>query len=414
MPRAEEFMKGVKDKYKVLMIAPTCFYWQVQLYRVVSLHPRIDLKVYFCCDEALHVNNVLREYKVGLDWGVGEEILEGYENHFLRNFSPWPSYTNWPFGLINPGIWSEISKERPDAVVVSAWTNITWWVAILASLKFKIPFFYHTDATGIAEHKKSRWKLWPKKFILGKLIFPLADGFLNAGNANKSLFSFYGVPDAKLVSFAYSWGYESLIKSADELAPMRSRLRSELGIPEDSNVFLFCGRLIPEKNIFDLLEAYKNVTDDKKVLMIVGDGHLRRQLTEYVLEHQIDEVHFCGFQNRNEISKYYAISDALVLPSSSETWGIVVSEALCFGLPVIVSDQVGSGYDLVDNGRNGFMFPVGDVNALGNALDRISRLSESEKLDFRMHSMSLIASWIRKDVAGNLVQYLDKIYSDNN
>ena len=65
-------------------------------------------------------------------------------------------------------------------------------------------------------------------------------------------------------------------------------------------------------------------------------------MEHYVTANKIDHVYFVGFKSRKEIAEFYAISDVLVLPSLQETWGIVVNEALCFGIPVITSDQVGA------------------------------------------------------------------------
>jgi glycosyltransferase involved in cell wall biosynthesis len=58
------------------------------------------------------------------------------------------------------------------------------------------------------------------------------------------------------------------------------------------------------------------------------------------------------------------VADAVVVPSASETWGLVVNEAMASGLPCIVSDRVGCGPDLVDRGRTGDIYPMGDIGAL--------------------------------------------------
>ena len=71
-----------------------------------------------------------------------------------------------------------------------------------------------------------------------------------------------------------------------------------------------------------------------------------------------------GFLNQSELLKYYLAGDALVLPSSgSETWGLVVNEAMNFDKPIIVSNKVGCGLNLSTD-ENGFIFPEGDIDAL--------------------------------------------------
>lgn len=403
-------VKTVK-RYKVAIVAPTCFYYQAALFRELAAHPRIDLIVYFCSPEALSARDVLHMYKTNDHWGVQEEVLEGYEYKFLRNYSPFPSYLRWPFGLMNLGIWNSIGRDKPDAVVLMSWMNLTWWEAILACSFFKSPFFYMTDANGQAEVSAPTWKTWIKKILLGRFLFPVTSGFLCAGTANRRLYQSYGVPEEKLVPFAYSWGYNDLIQMSGELVAQRTPVRAGLGIDDDRYVVLFCGRLSEEKGPFQLLKAYHRVNSRRKALIFVGDGQLKQALQNYVAANNVESVYFVGFQSRQEVSKYYAASDFLVLPSLRETWGIVVNEALCFGLPVIVSDQVGAGEDLVDHGNNGFICPVEDIDGLAGYIEQLGDLRAEERGEMGARSKEMMNQWVQKDLGGSLVGYLDTISS---
>ena len=350
-------------------------------------------------------------YKSDGRWGGETELLEGYTYKFLRNYSPSPSYLKWPGGLLNLGIWSEIKRNRPDVVILMSWMNATWWLAILACRYFRIPFLYMTDANVLDDLTINRWKKWAKRILLGKILFPLTSGFLCSGKANRQLYKQYGVPEGKLFEFAYSWGYEALLGVSDNLKSQKRQLRAELGIPEDTYLILFCGRLSREKGTFDLLEAFGRITSPKKALVFVGDGELKARLGEHIADHDLDGVHFAGFQDRVELLKYYAISDVLVLPSSHEPWGMVVNEAMCFGIPIIVSEQVGAGLDLVLEGYNGYVFPKGDVEALVNAFNHLMGLPEEEQLAMGGRSKEMIEKWTQKNLPGMLIHQLDAIYS---
>jgi glycosyltransferase involved in cell wall biosynthesis len=187
-----------------------------------------------------------------------------------------------------------------------------------------------------------------------------------------------------------------------------------LGIAEDQCVFLYCGRLSPEKNPIQLLEAYHQVKSPRKSLVIVGDGSLRQPMQEFAAANNVESLHFLGFQDRNSIPKFYAMADALVLPSQKETWGMVVNEAMCFSLPVIVSDQVGAARDLVTDGYNGFEFPEGDLNGLTASLNRFLDTSQQEKVEMGARSLEIIKSWNKRDLASVLVQFSDQLYSVSN
>ena len=406
-------MEAAKRTFKVSIVAPTCFYYQVPLFRRLAADPRLDLKVYYCSDEALQAQDVLQMYRTDRVWGNEHELLSGYVHKFLQNYTPWPSYLKWPFGLMNFGVWAEMRKNRPNAVILMSWMNVTWWVLIAACLRYKIPFFYMTDANGHGDEGAPRWKKLIKHTFLGGFVFKHAAGFLCAGTANMQYYESFGVPESKMVPFAYSGGYEAMLQARMELIASRTRLRAEQGIAESSFVILYCGRLSKEKALFDLLEAYRSVQlrHPEVTLALVGDGNLRKQLEDRVAELNLKSVRFWGFQNRTEIAKYYITADVLVLPSFRETWGIVVNEAMCFGLPIIVSDQVGAGDDLVFHGYNGFRFPSGDVEALAGFIETLVELPEEERLAMGRRSLDLATAWIQRDLPESLVQCLEAVHS---
>ena len=179
-------------------------------------------------------------------------------------------------------------------------------------------------------------------------------------------------------------------------------------------MILYSGRLIQEKSLFDLIDAFKLVQDPNKKLAIVGDGQLRKELEDYSAARCPDSNEFFGFKNRQEIMKFHAIADALVLPSKQETWGIVVNEAMCFGLPILVSDQVGASEDMVCDGDNGFVFPHGDIDALAMKLQSLSDLGNQGRKAMGDSSLRIVTRWIDRDLLGGLVDYLDrKIQSES-
>src|SRR5262249_59001047 len=85
-----------------------------------------------------------------------------------------------------------------------------------------------------------------------------------------------------------------------------------------------------------------------------------------------DRVSFAGRLVGEDLSRWYAAADAFVLGSRSDTWGIVLNEAAAAGLPLIASDAAGAGYDLIEEGVNGYRFPAGDVGALTGTLERVA------------------------------------------
>jgi len=166
-------------------------------------------------------------------------------------------------------------------------------------------------------------------------------------------------------------------------------------------VILYTGKLIAKKRPFDLIKAFQRLrTRLPCALALVGDGALRPELERLVAEQNIADVHFLGFRNQSEIGRLYALADVFVLPSSSEPWGLSLNEAFCFGLPAVVSDQVGSGMDLIEPGVNGYRFACGDIESLAFYLEHVLA-SEERRIRMGAESRRKIARWgIEQSVRG--------------
>jgi glycosyltransferase involved in cell wall biosynthesis len=115
-------------------------------------------------------------------------------------------------------------------------------------------------------------------------------------------------------------------------------------------------------------------------------------------------VSFAGFLNQGEMSRAYAASDALILPSDhGETWGLVVNEAMACGLPAYVSDQVGCHPDLILPGETGRVFPLGDTSTLADLLEsdlnepgRLNRMGARAREHVQRFNFAAVVTGIRK------------------
>ena len=130
-------------------------------------------------------------------------------------------------------------------------------------------------------------------------------------------------------------------------------------------------QLIPRKRLADFIDAVALLRERHPALRaaIVGTGPLEAELRAHAERRGVaDAVDMLGF--RADIEQLYARSEIFVLPSRSEGLSIAVTEAMATGLPVVVTD-VGEVRDIVEDGRNGFLFAVGDTAALAEHADRL-------------------------------------------
>lgn len=150
----------------------------------------------------------------------------------------------------------------------------------------------------------------------------------------------------------------------------RAEARNRMGASQEGFLALFVGRLVPEKGIDTLLQAWnKAVLPGGSALAFAGAGPLAPSGLS---------VHPLGPIDRTDLPPLYAAADVLVLPSIAtatfrEPWGLVCNEAMHQGTPVIASDAVGAAAGgLVVDGRTGMVFPAGDADALAARLSALA------------------------------------------
>jgi Glycosyltransferase len=145
--------------------------------------------------------------------------------------------------------------------------------------------------------------------------------------------------------------------------------RKKVGAGQDAMIFTYVGRISPEKDLDILTEVIRRVKaryGEKAVFVIVGDGPYLEQM-----KHDLgDKAVFTGFFKGEQLSAAYASSDLFVFPSTTETFGNVVLEAMCSGVPAIVP-QSGGVAEIVEDCRNGYLVPPRDAAAFVEIIGRI-------------------------------------------
>lgn len=134
-------------------------------------------------------------------------------------------------------------------------------------------------------------------------------------------------------------------------------LRAGLGVSDEVPLLLLVSRLVKEKDLADLVEVDRLLRGRgvRFRLALVGDGPMRAEL-EALLPH----AHFAGHQAGTELARWYASADVFVFPSTTETFGNVVLEALASGLPAVVVDR-GGPPDQIEGGETGYIARANDA-----------------------------------------------------
>ena len=339
----------------ILSTHPIQYY--TPLYR--ALAQVVDLQVFYCHQQASS-DHARTEFGVAFEWDV--PLLGNYQHQFLSNRAARPDVSHFA-GCDTPEIVSIIRRAHFDAFIVHGWYVKSYLQAMLACWQTGTPLLVRGDS-----HLGTRRA--PLKRLLKEALYrgfiPRFDAYLVVGKRTREYYSYYGA-DARRMFFApHAVDNRRFAARAAELRPQRAALRKAWGLPENALTFLFAGKLVPRKRPHDFIQAIRQAARKGRPIwgLMVGAGPLRAELEAVVAQHRLP-VRFTGFLNQSAMSQAYAAANALVLPSDgSETWGLVVNEAMASGLPAIVSDQVGCVPDLIHEGRTGYCYPCGDVAAL--------------------------------------------------
>lgn len=364
--------------------------YQVPLWQALAKDGSIPFEVWYLSD---HGTRPSYDEQFGKTFAWDLDTLSGYPYRFLRVNKD--IAVNRFNGLrLAESLRILFQEKSVDTLWVQGWQVMAYWQAVWQAHNAGIQVWLRGESNDLAPAPTSTIKRQLKRIILGQF-FKRVDHFLYIGQANKRLYESYGVRPEQLHSAPYGVDNDRFARQADELSSQRDILRREWNIPEAAFCVLFAGKFISKKRPHDLISAasYLQQSDPKRPLHILfaGSGELGnvlRRSCRIVFEAEPPSTKgenriynegnngkaninasFLGFLNQTEISKAYVAADCLVLPSDHrETWGLVVNEAMASGLPCLASDTCGCSEDLINPIDPRLRFPMGDTNALANAL----------------------------------------------
>ncbi len=280
------------------------------------------------------------------------ETVENIESHALVE-----RVTRW------------LEDSDPAAVVITGYYYSAMRAAARWAKQRRRLSIYMGDSQWV-DHRRNMFREWVK----GGWARRHYDAAFAAGERAAAYLQRMGFPRERIWT-----GYDVVDNDAfaEKAAAAREEapsLRMNLGLPE--RFFLFVGRFAPEKNLLGLLDAYttyRETTNQAWGLVLVGGGPQEDLLRRKV--QGLDGVFFAGYQPSDRLPVFYGLASCLILPSVSETWGLVVNEAMASGLPVLVSHRCGCVAELVRPGLNGYLCDPYDVASMTRSMTVMSSAS---------------------------------------
>jgi glycosyltransferase involved in cell wall biosynthesis len=203
-----------------------------------------------------------------------------------------------------------------------------------------------------------------------------------------------GAPEEKISLVPYAIDNARFLRDARLSPQERAQTRRRYGLSQTRPIVLYVSKLQRRKRPDDLLRAARKLASEGLDfdLAIAGSGEMLGELQATAASLGLAGVVFPGFVNQSDMPKLLGAADVFVLPAASEPWGLVVNEAMCAGLPIVVSRELGCAPDLLRHGENGFGFAAGDIDGLTDAL-RPLVMDADLRASMSRASLSTISDW---------------------
>jgi glycosyltransferase involved in cell wall biosynthesis len=364
------------------------------LYRELSRRPEIEFTVYFYSDTTI---GTFADPGFGrrIAWDV--DLLSGYRSKFAPSSRGLQlDRARWHPHL---DIIRELIREQYDAVWVHGYAHIANWLAAAVAMATNARVMVRDDQTLLRPRPRRRSLA---KHLVLRPLFRNSD-CLYIGEENRRHFETHGARAERLFLAPYCVDNDRFTAVSDGLAAHRKAIRASWGL-DQAPVVLFAGKLIDEKQPLRLLDTFSRVARELPCwLLVAGDGPLALTFDSKVEALGTKRVVRTGFLNQSELARAYVAADVLVLPSSSETWGLVVNEAMNFGLPLVVSDRVGCAADLVQHGSNGFVVAHDDAFGFESALRELIQ-DGSKRMAFGARSRQIIKRYSVSRCADGIIR----------
>ncbi len=343
------------------------------LYRAVT-DRNVDLRVLFLSRAGLD-----RYYDRGFGAQVrwNSDITAGYRHEFIADLTLRPDWQQPDASRRAAGrVWAALDRLRPECVLIYGYRHAFSLAALAWCRRRHVSALMTSDSELLGG--RSAGARIVKRLALPPLLRSV-DAFLTIGDNNEAYLAHYGVPRSRMFRVPLTTDEAPLRAALAQRATHRAAIRTELGIDSEALVALFSGKLISRKRPLDIADALRALAreprgpqDREVVAIMAGDGVLRPALEAAAIE--LDgALRLVGFADQQRLPRLYAASDLYLHPAQRDPHPLAVKEAVLSGLPVVVSDRVGSvgPTDDVRPGRNGRVYPAGDVTALAGILGEL-------------------------------------------
>ena len=375
---------------KLVIVTEIIAPYRIPVFNALAARKEIDLHLVFLSEN----DATLRQWRV-------------YKDEIKFQFEVLPSWRH-RFGrynvLLNRGVLSVLNRIRPDVVLCGGYSYLASWESAGWARVHRVPLLLWSESTALDRRRRYRTVEFMKKRFLN-----LCRAFVVPGKSALHYLQDLGIPDNRIFTAPNAVDSELFAALAAHASREEFKVRARRCLP--LRYFLYVGRFVRAKGVFDLVEAYAQLDDEiraKVGLVFVGDGADRSVLIKQASGITAGTILFPGFVQREGLPEFYALADALIFPTHTDTWGLVVNEAMSCGLPIIATSVAGCVADLVQDSSNGFVVPPQDPSRLGAAMARLACDSEL-RIEMGSRSRERVEAYSPAAWAEGLVKVVESV-----
>ncbi|EKN66451.1 glycosyl transferase, group 1 [Neobacillus bataviensis LMG 21833] len=285
--------------------------------------------------------------------------------------------------------------KRPDQLIIGD-ASFTSYFAALCCKILGVKYIWWNETLPFTPINKG------KVDKLRKFSIKNANHHFVSGTLAKEFILNYGVSKNNITVIPDAVDNEMYFNFSQKFQPYKEEIKDSMGILKDDFVLIYVGQFIDRKNINLMLEAYKELYSHDKTIkfIMVGGGELTSNIFSFKEKYNLDGLIIKDFMPSEELARLYVVSDLLLLVSESEPWGMVVNEAMCFGIPVLLSRYVGAGADLVNKNTGEILYDI-NKEVLSKTILDMKKRTFNEKI-----ILDKVYKWNNKHAIRSFLQEL--------
>lgn len=296
----------------------------------------------------------------------------------------------------NLDLFKKVQLEKYDMVIIGQYSTLNSMALIRKMNKMNKKFILSTDGGFPKDENQLFYKI--RSYFIKS-----AYKYLSNSKKADEFLEFYGAEKKDIHRYHFN-SYTSKEIEENKKLYLKEKVKKE-----NKKTILCVGNFEKRKNIEPLINAWSRIENNKNnKLQIIGNGPLKQEYLKQIKKLNLKNVEIKDFVPQEELRRIYANANALVLNSKGDVWGLTISEAMTYGLPIISTRTCLAGTELIENGINGYLVND-DEKELQEELQKMLKLTKQQQEEIAKNNIEKIQKYSIEQMVQDHLEVLNKI-----